>query len=74
MRLEAKLQSAKAHLSEEEFIQFMGLMKQMGQMALKYADQQGEMHPEQWNATEQTEFNRLTAELEPFFEKLEQQV
>lgn len=66
MRLEAKLQSAKAHLSEEEFIQFMGLMKQMGQMALKYADQQGEMHPEQWNATEQTEFNRLTAELEPF--------
>ncbi|WP_315793638.1 DUF3600 domain-containing protein [Paenibacillus sp. BIC5C1] len=71
MRLEEKLQSAKAHLSEEEFIQFMGLMKQMGQMALKYTDQQGEMHPEQWSVTEQTEFNRLTAELEPFFKKLE---
>ncbi|PWW32915.1 MULTISPECIES: DUF3600 domain-containing protein [Paenibacillus] len=71
MRLEAKLQTAKKHLSEEEFIQFMDLMKQMGQMALKYADQQGEMHPEQWSVTEQREFNRLTAELEPFFEKLE---
>ncbi|KGP77819.1 MULTISPECIES: DUF3600 domain-containing protein [unclassified Paenibacillus] len=71
MRLEAKLQTAKAHLSSEEFNQFMGLMKQMGQMALKYADQQGELHPEQWSVTEQMEFNRLTAELEPFFEKLE---
>ncbi|WP_440112559.1 DUF3600 domain-containing protein [Paenibacillus sp. QZ-Y1] len=71
MRLEAKLQMAKAHFSKEEFVQYMDLLKQMGQMALRYADQQGEMHPEQWNAAEHTQYNRLSAELEPFFEKLE---
>lgn len=71
MRLEAKLQTAKAHFSEEEFVQYMNLLKQMGQMALEYADSQGNMHPEQWSTVEQERYNLLAAELEPFFEKLE---
>ncbi|OMF64849.1 DUF3600 domain-containing protein [Paenibacillus sp. FSL R5-0766] len=71
MRLEAKLQTAKAHFSEEEFVQYMDLLKQMGQMAVKHADSQGNMHPEQWSTVEQERYNLLVAELEPFFEKLE---
>ncbi|WP_458460512.1 DUF3600 domain-containing protein [Paenibacillus sp.] len=71
MRLEAKLQTAKAHFSEEEFGQYMDLLKQMGQMALKYADSQGNMHPEQWSTVEQERYSLLVVELEPFFEKLE---
>ncbi|RPK23217.1 DUF3600 domain-containing protein [Paenibacillus xylanexedens] len=71
MRLEAKLQTAKAHLSEEEFVQYMDLLKQMGQMAVKHTDSQGNMHPEQWSTVEQERYNLLVAELEPFFEKLE---
>ncbi|WP_336764578.1 DUF3600 domain-containing protein [Paenibacillus sp. USHLN196] len=71
MRLEAKLQTAKAHFSEEEFVQYMDLLKQMGQMALKYADSQGNIYPEQWSTVEQERYNLLIAELEPFFEKME---
>lgn len=71
MRLEAKLQTAKAHFSEEEFVQYMDLLKQLGQMAVKYADSQGNMYPEQWSTVEQERYNLLVAELEPFFEKLE---
>ncbi|PRA02280.1 MULTISPECIES: DUF3600 domain-containing protein [unclassified Paenibacillus] len=71
MRLEAKLQTAKTHFSEEEFVQYMDLLKKMGQMAVKYADSQGKMHPEQWGTVEQEQYNLLVAELEPFFEKLE---
>jgi hypothetical protein len=71
MRLEAKLQTAKSHFSEGEFVQYMALLKQMGQMALKYANSQGNMHPEQWSTVEQERYNLLVAELEPFFEKLE---
>lgn len=62
MRLEAKLQTAKAHFSEEEFVQYMDLLKQMGQMALKHADSQGNMHPEQWSTVEQERYNLLAAE------------
>ncbi|SDD65529.1 protein of unknown function [Paenibacillus sp. CF095] len=71
MRLEAKLQTAKAHFSEEEFVQYMDLLKQMGQMAVKHADSQGNMHPEQWSTVEQERYNLLAAKLKPFFEKLE---
>ncbi|WP_342571031.1 DUF3600 domain-containing protein [Paenibacillus sp. FSL R5-0749] len=71
MRLEAKLQTAKAHFSEEEFVQYMNLLKQMGQMAVNLADSKGNMHPEQWSTVEQERYNLLVAELEPFFEKLE---
>ncbi|MGN7415236.1 DUF3600 domain-containing protein [Paenibacillus sp. SAF-068] len=70
MRLEAKLQTAKAHFSEEEFVQYMDLLKHMGQMAVKHADAQGNMYPEQWSTVEQERYNVLVAELEPFFDKL----
>ncbi|MEC0123071.1 DUF3600 domain-containing protein [Paenibacillus pabuli] len=71
MRLEAKLQTAKAYFSAEEFAQYMNLLKQMGQMALKYGDQEGEMHPEQWSTVEQERYSLLVAEMEPFINKLE---
>ncbi|OMF39036.1 DUF3600 domain-containing protein [Paenibacillus sp. BGI2013] len=71
MRLEAKLQMAKAYFSEEEFVQYMDLLKQLGQMAVKFADSRGNMHPEQWSTVEQERYNILVSELEPFFEKLE---
>lgn len=71
MRLEAKLQTAKANFSEEEFVQYMDLLKQMGQMAVKHADSQGNLHPEQWSTVEQERYNLLATKLKPFFEKLE---
>ncbi|MBT2770652.1 DUF3600 domain-containing protein [Halomonas sp. ISL-60] len=71
MRLEAKLQAAKGSLSEDEFVQYMDLLKEMGQMALKHADSQGNLHPDQWSVTDQKQYNLLVSELEPFFEKLE---
>lgn len=66
MRLEAKLQMAKAYFSEEEFVQYMDLLKQLGQMAVKFADSRGNMHPEQWSTVEQERYNILVSELEPF--------
>ncbi|MCG7380025.1 DUF3600 domain-containing protein [Paenibacillus sp. ACRSA] len=70
-RLEAKLQEAKAYFSEVEFTQYMGLLKQWGQMSLTHADSQGEMHPEQWSTADQEKYNQLVASLESFFERLE---
>ncbi|CAI6083442.1 hypothetical protein PAECIP112173_03916 [Paenibacillus sp. JJ-100] len=70
-QLEAKLQRAKAHFTENEFEQFMGLLKEYGQMATTHADVQGKMNPEQWSTAEQEKFKGLAAELQPFFDKLE---
>jgi hypothetical protein len=70
-RLEAKLQQAKAHFTENEFDLYMGLLKQFGQMAFIHADAQGKMSPEQWSTAEQEKFKGLAAELQPFFDKLE---
>ncbi|WP_340399398.1 DUF3600 domain-containing protein [Paenibacillus sp. FSL H8-0079] len=70
-RLEAKLQEAKAYFSDDEFTQYMSLLKQLGQMALAHADSQGDLHPEQWSTVDQEKYNQLVASLEPFFERLE---
>ncbi|WP_128103484.1 DUF3600 domain-containing protein [Paenibacillus sp. DCT19] len=70
-RLEAKLQEAKAYFSDDEFTQYMSLLKQLGQMALTHADPQGELHPEQWSTVDQENYNQLAASLEPFFKRLE---
>ncbi|MGR6545700.1 DUF3600 domain-containing protein [Paenibacillus tundrae] len=70
-RLEAKLQEAKAYFSDDEFTQYMSLLKQLGQMALTHADPQGNLHPEQWSTVDQEKYNQLAANLEPFFERLE---
>ncbi|MBB6020914.1 hypothetical protein HNR77_001976 [Paenibacillus sp. JGP012] len=70
-RLEAKLQTAKAHFTENEFELYMGLLKQFGQIALTHADAQGELNPESWSMAEQEKYKELVAELQPFFDKLE---
>lgn len=70
-RLEAKLQLAKVHFNQEEFVQYMDLLKQMGQLALKHTDEQGGLNPEQWNDADRKLYTLLANELEPFYEKLE---
>lgn len=70
-RLEAKLQMAKAHFNQEEFVQYMNLLKQLGQLALEHSDEQGRMYPEQWSDSDQKQYAFLTSELEPLFAKLE---
>lgn len=70
-RFEAKLQMAKAYFNQEEFVQYMDLLKQMGQLALKHTDEHGGLNPEQWNDADRKLYTLLANELEPFYEKLE---
>jgi len=70
-RLETKLQMAKAHFNQEEFVQYMDLLKQMGQLALEHANEQGKMNPEHWGDADKKQYTHLASELEPFYEKLE---
>ncbi|MCG7385248.1 DUF3600 domain-containing protein [Paenibacillus sp. ACRRY] len=70
-RLEAKLQMAKAHFNQEEFVQYMDLLKQLGHLAIEHSDEQGRMYPEQWSDSDQKQYAFLASELEPLFEKLE---
>lgn len=69
-QFEAKLQSAKQILSEEEFTTFMPLLKELGEYNLKFSDSEGILHPEQMNAEEHEKYTTLTTALEPFFTKL----
>lgn len=69
-RLEAKLQSAKESLSEEEFSKLMSLLKEIGSYNLQIADSEGVLHPERLDASEQVVYEKLKAELEPYFAKL----
>ncbi|MBU5346325.1 DUF3600 domain-containing protein [Paenibacillus lautus] len=68
--LEAKLQTAKQNLSEEEFTKWMSLLKEWGLLNLKIADTKGDFHIERLSVGEQKIYRRLTAELEPLFRKL----
>ncbi|WP_339224110.1 DUF3600 domain-containing protein [Paenibacillus sp. FSL W7-1279] len=68
--LEAKLQTAKQNLSEEEFTKWMSLLKELGTLNLKVADANGDFHIERLSVGEQKIYRRLTAELEPLFRKL----
>lgn len=70
-RLEAKLQQAKAHFTDNEFELYMGLLKQFAQVAMTHADAQGKLNPESWSMAEQEKYKGLVAELQPFFDKLE---
>ncbi|MDQ0195559.1 DUF3600 domain-containing protein [Paenibacillus wynnii] len=69
-RLEAKLQGAEQSFSEEEFAKIMSLLKELGNYNLKIADSKGALHPEQLSAVDQVAYTKLTAELEPYFAKL----
>ncbi|KGE19085.1 DUF3600 domain-containing protein [Paenibacillus wynnii] len=69
-QLEAKLQGAEQNFSEEEFAKLMSLLKELGNYNLKIADSKGVLHPEQLSANEQVAYTKLTAELEPYFAKL----
>lgn len=68
--LEAKLQSAKQNLSEEEFTKWMSLLKELGTINMKIADAHGDIHPDRLSADEQKHYNGLISELEPIFSKL----
>ncbi|OZB96170.1 DUF3600 domain-containing protein [Paenibacillus sp. XY044] len=68
--LEAKLQSAKQNLSEEEFTKWLPLLKELGTMNMKIADANGDIHPDRLSADEQKQYNSLLSELEPIFSKL----
>lgn len=68
--LEAKLQSAKQNLSEEEFTKWLSLLQELETMNLNIADADGDVHPERLSAEELRRYKSLTSELEPIFNKL----
>lgn len=72
-RVESKLQQAQGRLSKEEFSVFMELLKELGAYNLKITDKNGMLHKERLSVDEQREYNRITAELEPYFDKLNQE-
>lgn len=69
-KLEAKLQSAKQSFNEEEFTKLMSLLKELGEYNLKMADAEGVVHLDRLNTDEQKAYKSLNAELEPYFERL----
>ncbi|WP_339274554.1 DUF3600 domain-containing protein [Paenibacillus sp. FSL W8-0426] len=71
-RLEAKLQGAKAHFSNEDYTAFMSLLQQWGKIALAQAGPDGQLHPEQWDNGVRQQYEALAVKLEPYFTQLEQ--
>ncbi|WP_225999964.1 DUF3600 domain-containing protein [Paenibacillus sp. BJ-4] len=71
-KVESKLQQAQERLSKEEFSVFMGLLKELGAYNLKITGENGTLHKERLSADEQREYDRISAKLEPYFEKLNQ--
>ncbi|MHA6531241.1 DUF3600 domain-containing protein [Paenibacillus sp. BAC0078] len=69
-KLEAKLQQAQMSLSKEDFSALTSLLHELGGFNLKMADKAGNLHPEKLNAADRESYNKLTAELEPYFAKL----
>lgn len=69
-RLEAKLQNAKQSYNEEEFTKLMSLLKELGSYNLQMTDAEGVFHLEHLSAKEQKAYKKLQAELEPYFEKM----
>lgn len=69
-RLEAKLQNAKQSFNEEEFTKLMSLLKELGDYNLRMADDEGAFHIEQLDAGEQKAYKELVAELEPYFDQM----
>ncbi|WP_019913031.1 DUF3600 domain-containing protein [Paenibacillus sp. HW567] len=69
--LEAKLQQAQMSLNEEDFSALTSLLHELGGLNLKIADKDGSLHPEKLSAADRERYNKLTAELEPYFAKLD---
>lgn len=69
-KLEAKLQNAKQSFDEEEFTKLMSLLKKWGGYNLKMADEEGVFHLDRLSAEDQKAYKSLNAELEPYFERL----
>lgn len=69
-QIEAKLQQAKQSLSEEDFNTMTTLLHKIGGFNLQIADASGTLHPEKLSAEDRERYNRLGAELEPYFSKL----
>lgn len=68
--LEAKLQQAKASLSEKNFTEFTSLLKEIGRFNLEIAAADGVLHPELLSSTDQKRYELLTAQLAPYFKQL----
>ncbi|NJJ39841.1 DUF3600 domain-containing protein [Paenibacillus apii] len=68
--LEAKLQAAEQSFEPQEFAKLTALLKKLGDYNLKMADDKGALHPERLSPEDQEAYNKLNAELEPYFEKL----
>ncbi|AKG33625.1 DUF3600 domain-containing protein [Paenibacillus durus] len=72
--LEEKLQAAKQSFEPQEFAKLMGMLKKLGDYNLKIADDTGVLHPERLSPADQETYKKLNAELEPYFEKLNERV
>jgi hypothetical protein len=70
--LEAKLQQAKSSLSDDDYAALTALLHEIGSYNLKIADAEGDLHPEKLSSTDQESYKKLTVELAPYFQKLEQ--
>ncbi|WP_400164373.1 DUF3600 domain-containing protein [Brevibacillus sp. TJ4] len=68
--IEAFLQEAKGKLSEDEFSEYIELMRQMMQLKMKMTDENGIVHEDRLSAEEQQQWEELSEKLNPYFSKL----
>ncbi|GBF74730.1 putative DUF3600 domain-containing protein [Paenibacillus sp. 598K] len=69
-RLEAKLQSIKHEVSEEEYESFIAVMKRFSKFAAEHGDADGTVDPKSLSKEEQLVYEDLARQLEPVFEKM----
>ncbi|MFS0722369.1 DUF3600 domain-containing protein [Paenibacillus sp. 1P07SE] len=71
-RLEAKLQSARQHLSEEQFKTFMDTASQLGAFVETYGHEKGFVDPEALSEDERAEYEAIIRQMEPLLAILEE--
>ncbi|MDI4645878.1 DUF3600 domain-containing protein [Cohnella hashimotonis] len=69
-QIEQMLQIAKGKLTEDEFKEYTKLTRQLVQLKIKMTDKNGVKHENLLNNEEQLQFERLSASLAPYFEKI----
>lgn len=68
--IEGTLQAAKSKLTEEEFVEFMGLFKQVAEFKLKVTDEKGIKHMDRLTKEEQQQFEEVGKKMFSYIEKI----
>jgi len=69
-RLEAKLQSIKHEVSEEEYESFVAVLKRFSEFAAEHGNADGTVDPESLSKEEQLVYEDLARQMEPVFAKM----